>query len=234
MVIHRHVLEEMDRRVIIPVAVHPAACEIGGIVDSRHGDAAVEQIRPAERHNTGVCCAETAADCHGKPVCCVPLYEYGIDLVHDVVIVLFLNVPPVGFVAAKVRPALFVYSVYCKYLNLSALYKTGYSVDHPDIFKVFARGILSRENQERKPLVSVDQEVHFPVEEAAPVREVFSFHFIFSYSGYCHLVRKVLRFPFSSVAAGKSELLRYMLWQTPQPARSLALTVCCKKASTTL
>ena len=61
-VIYGHILKEMHRGIILPVAVHPAACKTGGVVNSGHGNTALEQIGAAQGHDSGMHGSQTAAD----------------------------------------------------------------------------------------------------------------------------------------------------------------------------
>ena len=48
--------------------------------------------------------------------------------------------------------------------------------DHTEIFEIGACGVLSGKDQERKPLLSVDQDMHLPFETVAVMSEVLSSH----------------------------------------------------------
>ena len=176
MVIRRHVLQEVAGGIVIPLAVHPSAGEIAGIVDARHRDTAAEEVGAAKCNDSGVHGAHAASHGNRKFSGCIALRDKGDDLIGNIVVIILLNISAAGFVPVEIGPAFLVNCINCKYHDISAVDEIGDGGDHTEIFKVGARRVLGRKNQERESFFPVDQDMHLPVKAVAVMCIIFSFH----------------------------------------------------------
>ena len=91
-------------------------------------------------------------------------------------IIVFLDICAVSLVAVQIGPAFLIDRVYRKDLDLPAVDEIRDGVDHAEIFKVGAFGVLRRIDKKRTAPVAVDQNVHIPVQPAAVMGKIFSLH----------------------------------------------------------
>ena len=98
------------------------------------------------------------------------------NLLDDIVVIRFLPRRAPALIAPDVRPGLRVHRIDTEKPDTPALDRLPQRINHTEILKVIAHGILRRKHQNRRPAVPVNTESHALAEPVAVPASIPSFH----------------------------------------------------------
>ena len=138
-----------------------------GVVAAGETDHPFEQVGTAQEHDGSVGGAHAAACGERPPVAVVVFVDQGDHFFGDVAVIVFLPFGPEKLVAVVVGPAFLVHRIHAEQLELTVINVFGQFIDHPEVFKVVAHGVLGGKHQQRPAFRTVNADVHIAPEVVA-------------------------------------------------------------------
>ena len=175
-VVGGHVGQEVDGRARVERLVHPAVEEELRVVDAGKRDAALEEVRAAQRKDNRVRSSHAAAGEQRSVGATGELVHERAKLVGNVAIVGLDEVGALGLVAVGGGPGVLVHVAHAEELEHPGADVVVEGVDHPEVFPVGAGRVLRREHDHGVPALTVDDQVHVPVEVLAVAAHELALH----------------------------------------------------------
>ena len=170
-----HLCQEVLRRVGVGQIIVVMWEAVVSVVETRHGDERVEDIRTTEEEDGGVHGSERAAGGHeGLAVVVSDIREELLDEVVEVALLL-LDAP--AAIASEVRPGLPVNAIDTDDADLTCLDPGSERVDHALVGKVEEASVLRREGDERVTSVAEGLVLHVAIEVATVPFMILNVHY---------------------------------------------------------
>ena len=166
-VVGRHVGQEVDRRAGVERLVHPAVEEVLCVVHAGKRDAALEEVRAAQRKDDRVRGAHAAAGEQRALGAAGELVHERAELIGHVAVVRLDEVGALGLVAVGGRPGVPVDVAHAEKLERAGADVILDGLDEAEVLPIRARRVLGGENNDGIATLSVNDEVHVPVEVLA-------------------------------------------------------------------
>ncbi len=171
-----HVGQEVNRRARIERLVHPAVEEVLGVVHAGKRDAALEEVRSAQREDDGVRGSHAAAGEQRSLGAAGELVHERGELVGHIAIVGLDELGALALVAVGGRPGLLIHVAHAEELEHAGAHVVVDRVDKAEVLPVRAGRVLRREDDNGVPALAVDDEVHVSVEVLAVTAHELALH----------------------------------------------------------